>query len=107
MIRPVFKAGMESVWLTVDEQGEPSNTQNSLTLYPNPSADGRMTVDWPASGPWVLYDMNGRKCAEGLAQGSGPALLDLSSSAPHSPGMYILHHLTTGASARLQLGAGW
>ena len=107
MIRPVFKAGMENVWLSVEEQAVPGETQNSLALYPNPSADGQMTVDWPASGPWALYDMNGRKCAEGMAQGSGPAWLDLSSLLPHSPGMYVLHHLTTGACARLQLGAGW
>lgn len=106
MIRPVFKAGMQSAWLSVNEPRHEWGA-GDLRVFPNPSVDGLVTVGWPESGPWALYDINGRKCSEGVAQAPGLSVLDLSSMVTALRGMYILQHLTSGAVARIQLGGEW
>ena len=97
MVRPVFRSGMEGVWLS---EAPVVAEASELRVHPNPTTSGLLTVDWPSAGPWTLYDMSGRRCASGTAAHSGVQGLDI--SAVQATGLYILHHQASGQATRIQ-----
>ena len=97
MVRPVFRSGMEGVWLS---EAPVVAEASELRVHPNPTTSGWLTVDWPSAGPWTLYDMSGRRCASGTAAHGGVQGLDI--SAVQATGLYILHHHASGQATRIQ-----
>lgn len=96
MIRPVFKAGMESAWLSIDETPP---FAEALQVFPNPSRGNEISVVWPCAGEWMLVDLTGREVANGRAAQAGLGVVRWSDEV--SDGMMILRHLPSGGMARI------
>lgn len=96
MIRPIFKAGMESAWLSIDETPP---FAEALQVFPNPSRGNEISVVWPCAGEWMLVDLTGREVANGRAAQAGLGVVRWSDEV--SDGMMILRHLPSGGMARI------
>lgn len=85
MIRPVLRAGKETVW---NELTEVSNESEVALVYPNPSESGIFHITSEEGGDWRIFSSTGQLMATGEWPNAGTYAI---SAWGWPPGLYVIH----------------